>query len=68
MHPFAAAGFFDLDSFAHAVLFAPDRPVWDALGAPLDALFAGSPAGRARPRCRPAFTTSAVRSRSPLTP
>ena len=40
MHPFAAAGFFDLDGFAHALLFAPDRPVWDALGAPLDRLFA----------------------------
>jgi NDP-sugar pyrophosphorylase family protein len=41
MDAFAAAEFFDLDGFAHAALFAADRPVWEALGGPLDALFAG---------------------------
>jgi NDP-sugar pyrophosphorylase family protein len=40
MNPFAAAEFFELEGLAHAILFATDRPVWEALGAPLDELFA----------------------------
>jgi NDP-sugar pyrophosphorylase family protein len=39
MNPFAAAEFFELDGFAHATLFVDGRPVWESLGAPLDALF-----------------------------
>lgn len=43
MNPFAAAVFFELDGFAHATLFVEDRPVWELLGRPLDALFAAFP-------------------------
>jgi NDP-sugar pyrophosphorylase family protein len=49
MNPFVAAEFFDLDGFAHATLFAPDRPVWEALGEPLDTLFAEFPGWQKSP-------------------
>ncbi len=37
MTDFPAADFFDLSDFEHASVFAPDRPVWSALGEALDA-------------------------------
>ncbi len=43
MNPFVAAEFFVLDGFAHSRLFVPERPVWEALGELLDALFASFP-------------------------
>lgn len=36
MSDFAPADFFDLDGFEHLALFDPTRPVWTALGAPLE--------------------------------
>ncbi|MBZ5588700.1 MAG: hypothetical protein LAO05_09055 [Acidobacteriia bacterium] len=41
MKPFAADNFFTLSDFDHAALFAPERPVWEALGDALDAYLAG---------------------------
>lgn len=43
MNDFAPANFFDLSTFAQARLFAGIDNVWEALGAPLDALFADWP-------------------------
>jgi len=40
MSTFNAESFFALAEFEHAVLFAPERPVWEALGEPLDAYLA----------------------------
>ncbi|HVN76480.1 MAG TPA: hypothetical protein VMT19_09200 [Thermoanaerobaculaceae bacterium] len=40
MTPFPATNFFTLSDFRHARVFASDRPVWDALGADLDAYLA----------------------------
>jgi bifunctional UDP-N-acetylglucosamine pyrophosphorylase / glucosamine-1-phosphate N-acetyltransferase len=41
MSTFSAESFFALAGFEHAALFHPERPVWDALGQPLDAYLAG---------------------------
>jgi NDP-sugar pyrophosphorylase family protein len=40
MADLTAAGFFDLDSYAHRALFADNEPVWTALGPRLDAYLA----------------------------
>ena len=40
MKPFAADNFFAISDFDHAVLFDPERPVWEALGQTLDAYLA----------------------------
>jgi acetyltransferase-like isoleucine patch superfamily enzyme len=40
MPDFTSEQFFSLGNFEHAALFAPDAPVWEALGARLDAYFA----------------------------
>ena len=43
MNSFVAEHFFDLADFEHKVLFHPATPVWNALGAPLDAYLAAWP-------------------------